>query len=133
MALPPISSVRGVYQSPHARTTGWRRSEIPPRRLNSLLCHGRQIDLGPVPQETLRHLVHPGLGDIPDLLGDLHRAEFRPAHRAEMRDLGTFGRERLVVELLGGSRVEGQIELVAPAEFEAGAAQRVVAKLGGRM
>src|SRR3546814_12361034 len=54
------------------------------------------------------------------LLADLHRAEFGAAHAAEMGGLGAFGRQRLVVVLLGRVGVERQVELVAPAEFEAG-------------
>ena len=46
-----------------------------------------------------------------------------------MRGLGAFGGEGLVVILLGGFGVEDEVELVAPAELEAGAAQRVVADL----
>ena len=67
--------------------------------------------------------------EIPHLLRDLHAAEFRAAHAAEMRGLGAFGGERLVVILLGGVGVEREVELVAPAEFEAGAAERIIAKL----
>ena len=52
-------------------------------------------------------------------LADLHRAEFRAAHAAEMCGLGAFGGERLVVILLRRVGVERQVELVAPAEFEA--------------
>lgn len=52
-------------------------------------------------------------------LADLHRAEFRAAHAAEMRGLGALGGERLVVILLRRVGVERQVELVAPAEFEA--------------
>ena len=52
-------------------------------------------------------------------LADLHRAEFRPAHTAEMRRLCALRGERLVVILFGGVGVEAQVELVAPAEFEA--------------
>ena len=44
-----------------------------------------------------------------------------------MRELGALGRERLVVELLGRVGIERQVELVAPAELEAGARERVVA------
>ena len=50
-----------------------------------------------------------------------------------MRHFGAFGRKRLVVIGQGGFRVQTQVELVAPAEIEAGAAQRVVAQLGGRV
>ena len=50
-----------------------------------------------------------------------------------MGDLGALGRERLVVELAGGHRVQRQVELVAPAELEARLGDRVVPLLGGRM
>ena len=45
-------------------------------------------------------------GEGADFLADLHRAEFGPAHRAEMRGLGAFRRERLVVILLGGIGIQ---------------------------
>ena len=48
-----------------------------------------------------------------------------------MRGLGAFGGEGLIVVLLGGVGIEAEVELVAPAEFEAGLAERVVADLGG--
>src|SRR3546814_4783624 len=64
------------------------------------------------------------------LLADLHRAEFGAAHAAEMGGLGAFGRQRLVVVLLGRVGVERQVELVAPAEFEAGFRARQVGKEG---
>jgi len=67
--------------------------------------------------------------EIAHFLRDLHAAEFRAAHAAEMCGLGAFGGERLVVILLGGVGVEREVELVAPAEFEAGAAERIIAKL----
>ena len=50
-----------------------------------------------------------------------------------MRGLGAFCGERLVVILLGRIGVEAQVELIAPAEFEARAAQRVVAHLRGTL
>ena len=59
-------------------------------------------------------------GKLPDLLADLHRAEFRAAHAAEMGGLGAFGGEGLVVILFCCIGIERQVELVAPAEFEAG-------------
>ena len=43
-----------------------------------------------------------------------------------MRDLvGVFGESR-VVEFLGGFGVEGEVELVFPAELEAGAGEGVI-------
>ena len=50
----------------------------------------------------------------------------RPAHGAEVRELGALLRERLVMEILRGVRIEAQIELVLPAELEPRLGQRVV-------
>src|SRR5262245_25405753 len=47
---------------------------------------------------------------VADLLRDLHRAELRPAHRAEVRELGPVGRQRLVVELACGLGIEREVE-----------------------
>src|SRR6267154_3438062 len=54
-----------------------------------------------------------------DVLGDLHRAEVRAAHRAEMRDFGGILRQGFVVEFARLVRIETEVELVVPAEFEA--------------
>src|SRR6266404_1128064 len=70
-------------------------------------------------------------GVIADVLRDLHRAEFRAAHRAEMRPLVRFLRQRLVVEALRGVGIEPEVELVHPAEVEPRPRQRVVAQLRG--
>ena len=69
--------------------------------------------------------------EVAHFLADLHAAEFGAAHRAEVGGLGSFGRQGLVVILLGRVGVERQVELVAPAEIEAGAGQRVVAQPRG--
>src|SRR3546814_19210446 len=50
-----------------------------------------------------------------------------------MRRLCAFRRKRLVVILLGRIGIERQVELVAPAEFKTGLAERIVANLGGRV
>src|SRR5438045_4560088 len=49
-------------------------------------------------------------------LCDLHRAEVRAAHRAEVRHLHRVLGQRFVVEVLGGVRVEAEVELVFPAD-----------------
>ena len=72
-------------------------------------------------------------GVVAHILGDFHRAEMRPAHRAEMRELGALLRQRLVVEFLRLVRIEAEIELVVPAKLEARLRQRVVANLRARM
>ena len=56
---------------------------------------------------------------VAHVLRDLHRAEFWSAHRAEMRDLVRFLRQRLVVEGSRSLRIEPEVELVLPAEVEA--------------
>src|SRR5581483_6828599 len=79
--------------------------------LLGLLGHGR-ADFG------AGQSVVGALGGVAHFLADLHRAEFRPAHGAETRDLGAFGWQGLVVIELRGLRIECQGELVAPAELE---------------
>ena len=48
-----------------------------------------------------------------------------------MGNLGAFGGQGFVVIFERGFGIERQVELVAPAEIEAGARQRIVAVLGG--
>src|SRR6187551_1743327 len=91
----------------------------PPRASSGRICGEEAVGVLVLPRRELAHL-----------LGDLHRAELGPAHRAEVRGLGAFRREGLVVVLLGGVGIEAEVELVAPAELEAGFRQRVVAHLG---
>src|SRR5712691_11793262 len=107
---------------------------------------GATVDLAAALPELLRLLLEPlhercGLlgdavagGVVAHVLGDLHRAEVRPAHGAEVGELGALGRQRLVVELARGLRVEREVELVLPAELEAGLTERVVplARAGAR-
>ena len=50
-----------------------------------------------------------------------------------MRDLGAVGRQRLVVDRLRRLRIEGERELVAPAELEARLAHRIVPDARSRM
>src|SRR2546421_12050174 len=49
-------------------------------------------------------------GELANFAGQLHRAELRSAHRAEVRELGAVGRQRLVVELLCRVGVERKME-----------------------
>ena len=56
----------------------------------------------------------------------LTEQKWGPAHRAEMGGLDGGRGEGLVVERAGGVRVEGQVELVFPTEFESGVGHRVV-------
>src|SRR3546814_3072699 len=50
-----------------------------------------------------------------------------------MRGLRAFGRQGLVVVLLGRVGIEREIELVAPAELEPRPAERIVAQFRGRV
>ena len=86
-----------------------------------------QIQLAPRLFEQLAHLGHALLGflggeevfgglvllrrKLAHFLADLHRAEFGAAHAAEMRGLGAFRRQGLVVILLGGVGVERPVSL----------------------
>src|SRR3954471_3939619 len=88
---------------------------------------GLLIDLGALLHELDRLLVQALLDVLAHVLGDLHRAEMRPAHRAEVGDLHALLGQRLVVEILRRVRVEPQVELILPAELEARLGHRVVA------
>src|ERR1044072_7997658 len=68
-------------------------------------------------------------GVVADLLRDVHRAEVRAAHRAEVRELGSFLRQGLVVILARDFGVEREVELILPAELEARLRERVVSEL----
>jgi len=92
--------------------------QLAPRILIDL-AHFRHALLGLFGGNEARAVLILQLRELAHFLADLHRTEFGAAHAAEMGGLGTFGRERLVVVLLGGVGVEAQVELVAPAEFEA--------------
>src|SRR5918911_4455442 len=75
-------------------------------------------------------LVEAGLGGVvAHLLRDLHGAEVRAAHGAEVRELGALLRQGLVVVLARDFGVEGEVELVFPAELEARLREGVVAEL----
>ena len=62
-----------------------------------------------------RHAVGHKLADV---LRDLHRAELRSAHAAEMRGLGALLGQGFVVEGNGAFGIECQVELILPTEFE---------------
>ena len=68
-------------------------------------------------------------GEVAHVLADLHRAEVRPAHGAEVGLLGGMLGQRFVVELACLVGVEAEVELVFPAELEARLRQCVVADL----
>src|SRR3546814_9688885 len=91
---------------------------LAPRFLKDF-AHLRHALFGVLGRDEARAVLILQLSELAYFLADLHRTEFRAAHAAEMRGLGAFGGERLVVVLLRGVGVERQVELVAPAEFEA--------------
>src|SRR4051794_38961057 len=111
---------------PAAISSGIRWYLPPVRRFGRRLA----VDLGAGLHELGGLLLHTELdGDlgvdavlgcvVPDVLADSHRAELRAAHRAEVGGLGGRGRQRLVVIGASRFRVESQLELVLPPEFEA--------------
>src|SRR5215831_3331924 len=57
----------------------------------------------------------------------------RAAHAAEMCQFRAFLRKGFIMKLARGDRIEAQIELVLPPEFESRLAQRVVAITGRGM
>src|ERR1700729_2733819 len=124
-ALPPISRDRSssvTFAPRSARVSAAVRPATPAPTTVARIDSFRGIDVErpALVQELLRLLRHARhrLGLLAKILGDLHRAEFRPAHRAEMRHLVTVLRQGLVVELARGVGIERQVELVLPAEVE---------------
>src|ERR1043165_7749536 len=113
-----------------ARTTAPRMAP-----LESQTNSNWRVDLRPLLLELFGLSGHARLrrGIVPDVLGDLHRAELWAAHRAEVRDLGAVGRKRLVMVRARGDRIERQVELIDPSELEARFAQRVVPFLRSRV
>ena len=79
-------------------------------KLSRLLAHSGRERL--VIREALL------LSVFADVLRDLHRAEMRAAHRAEMGEFGAFGRKRFVMIFAGDFRIESEIELVFPAKLK---------------
>jgi len=79
---------------------------------------GFLVDLAALLHEFDRFFLHAFLDVVAHVLRDFHRAEVRPAHRAEVRHFHAVLRQRLVVEILGGVRVQAQVELVFPTELE---------------
>src|SRR5262249_40885302 len=70
---------------------------------------------------------------VADLLRDLHAAEARPAHRAEVGRLVRVGGQRRVVQAPRRVGIEREVDLVLPAELEARLREGVVAPLRARM
>jgi len=124
------------------------------RRGRSRQLPGQVVDLGPAPLELLAHRLHARLGissrrrrrralravapavlghGSPQLVRDLHRAEFGPAHRAKVRGFRGLLRQGRVVVGASGHRIQGKVELVAPAELEARGRQGVVPDLRARV
>src|SRR5437764_788304 len=66
-----------------------------------------------------RYAVH-------DRSGMMHRAELRPAHRAEFRTFEILGRQGLVVILASAFRIQAQAELFVPVKRISGPRERVV-------
>src|SRR6478672_6456890 len=63
------------------------------------------------------------------VLGYFHRTKVRTAHGAEVRSLGTFLRQSLVVKLTCGLGIKREIELIFPTKFKTRLADGVVAVL----
>src|SRR5262249_29961184 len=90
--------------------------------LFGLLAHASLKRLGVLEALLRRVLAH--------ILSDLHGAEVRATHRAEMGQFGTRSRQGFVVEFLRRLRVKGEVELVSPAKLEARFTQGVIPDAG---
>src|SRR5580700_6668861 len=89
----------------------------------------RHVQLAAAGAKPGGHFGHAGCARLgAHLVRDAHGAELRAAHRAEVRHLVALLGQRGVVEGAGGIRIERQVELVLPAEIEACARQRVIAR-----
>src|SRR3990172_6984421 len=94
------------------------------RERNALpaMINGSFIPMSPAIRPLLafhcRYLfaVDPSRALLPQVAGDLHRAELWPAHRAELRVLEHVVAQRLVVHLLRCLRVQRELELLLPVE-----------------
>src|SRR3546814_2524105 len=84
--------------------------QLAPRFIKDF-AHLRHALVGFIGRDEARAVLILQLRELAHFLADLHRTEFRAAHAAEMRGLGAFGGERLVVVLLRGVGVERQVEL----------------------
>src|SRR5690606_27522030 len=79
--------------------------------------------------ELLRHLLHAliirqvvlGPRGLADVLADLHRAELRAAHRAEVGGLERLLRQGFVAVGRSGLAIEAEVGPAPPADREAGA------------
>src|SRR5262249_26832082 len=105
------AALRAARAAARARSLGARvelaalAHELDRLFLHPLLQRGLRVDA-----ELARVVAH--------VLGDLHRTEVRPAHRAEVRQLRALLGQRLVVELARLVGIETEVELILPAELE---------------
>src|SRR5207302_11087568 len=101
---------------------------------NSLPRHTSSSSVAAPERSTTRTLIRRHRVPRPelplDLPRDVHRAELRPAHRAELRALEILGGQRFVVQLACAGGVERQPELLVPVKRVARARQGVVAVAG---
>eukprot|EP00968_Pinguiococcus_pyrenoidosus_P014072 scaffold1280_cov246-Pinguiococcus_pyrenoidosus.AAC.14 len=67
------------------------------------------------------------------VLRDTHRTELGSAHAAEVSRLARIGGDGLVVHVPRGDRIQGEVELIVPAELETSLGQRVVPVLSPRV
>src|SRR5439155_25930153 len=103
------------------------RSGRPPTSSSSSAAHERSATRTLVRRHRLPR------AELPlDLPRDVHRAELRPAHRAELGALEVLRRQRFIVQLTRALRIERQPELLVPVERVPRARQRVVPVAGTR-
>src|SRR6202011_1776324 len=108
----PEHAATAAPRTTQAATAVETRARLIPRKVRVLRRRVRRLNVyfGAFCQEFRRLLRHAALalGVVAHVLRDLHGAEMRPAHRAEVRDLRAVRGQRLVVELLRGVGIEAQ-------------------------
>src|SRR6185312_15542493 len=118
-AMRPVKAMRAAAATPIRAPPSSPESAVRLCILGLLQCLVAFLHLLRIEIDVAAHLLELGAhlrhalfsivqrrGVVAHVLGDLHRAEFRAAHRAEMRDLVRFLRQRLVVEAARGLGVE---------------------------
>ena len=95
---------------------GWRTYTSYPF---AFLLGGALLECRFSADSTLRRVVA-------HFLGNLHGAEARSAHGTEVSRLGSVIGQGLVVVLASAARIQGEVELVLPAELETGLRKEIV-------
>mmetsp|Transcript_19699 Transcript_19699/g.32322 ORF Transcript_19699/g.32322 Transcript_19699/m.32322 type:complete len:290 (+) Transcript_19699:94-963(+) len=113
------------------------------KRIDDII-HVFQVQLVTLLLVKLTHLFHACLdgvlgnsetillGILAHILCNLHTAELRSTHGAEVARFGCIRVKSFIVEGTGRHRVQSKVELIVPTELKAGLGQGIVTSLGSR-